>query len=90
VQTIKSIALRPWEGRPRTSTTWYEPLSDPSDIEIAVHWVLGRPAIFLNTVGDVNLLPHVLEAAERFHGERPSNDAVDAMVRRLSLEPLFV
>jgi aryl-alcohol dehydrogenase-like predicted oxidoreductase len=90
MQTIKSIALRPWEGRPRTRTTWYEPLSDPSDIEIAVHWVLGRPGIFLNTVGDVNLLPLVLEAAERWHGERPSNETVEAMVGRLSLEPLFV
>src|SRR5215470_8439393 len=24
VQTIKSIALRPWRGRPRTNSTWYE------------------------------------------------------------------
>ena len=89
VQTIKGIALRPWEGRPRTSTTWYEPLTDPADIAIAVHWVLGRPGIFMNTVGDVNLLPHVLAAAESFTG-RPTDDAVDELLRRRSLEPLFV
>jgi hypothetical protein len=66
MQTIKSIALAPWDGRPKTANTWYEPLTDPADIEVAVRWVLARPEIFLNTVGDVNLLPHVLAAAERF------------------------
>src|SRR5689334_4022857 len=32
VQTIKSIAYRPWMGRPQTHTTWYEPLQDQADI----------------------------------------------------------
>ncbi len=57
VQTIKSIALAPWDGRPQTASTWYEPLTDPADISLAVHWVLGREGVFLNTVGDVKLLP---------------------------------
>jgi aryl-alcohol dehydrogenase-like predicted oxidoreductase len=75
VQTIKSIALAPWDGRPQTASTWYEPLTDPADIDLAVRWVLGRKNVFLNTVGDVGLLPHVLAVAERFTGERPSDDA---------------
>ena len=66
VQTIKSIALRPWSERKHTRTTWYEPLEDQGDIDLAVWWVLGRPGVFLNTVGDVDLLPSVLDAAERF------------------------
>ena len=90
IQTIKSIALAPWDGRPQTASTWYEPLTDPADIELAVHWVLGRPEVFLNTVGDVNLLPHVLAAAERFDGARPSDEAVEALVELRSLAPLFV
>ncbi|MDQ2944180.1 MAG: aldo/keto reductase, partial [Candidatus Dormibacteraeota bacterium] len=57
VQTIKSVALRPWQGRKRTRTTWYEPLDNQADIDLGVWWVLGRPGIFLNTVGDVDLLP---------------------------------
>jgi len=60
MQTIKSIALAPWDGRPQTASTWYEPLTDPADIDLAVKWVLGRQGMFLNTVGDVRLLPHVL------------------------------
>ena len=89
VQTIKSIALRPWMARDHTRTTWYQPLEEPDDIDHAVWWVLGRPDVFLNTVGDVSLLPLVLDAAERFH-DRPSDDAMLALVRRTQSEPLFV
>ena len=90
LQTIKAIALAPWEGRQKTASTWYEPLTDPADIEVAVHWVLGRPGIFLNTVASVDLLPHVLAAAERFGGERPSEEAVEALLGRNAFAPLFV
>jgi len=89
LQTIKSIALRPWEGRPQTASTRYEPLTDPADIEVAVHWVLARPEVFLNSVGDVNLLSHVLAAAERFE-RPPADEAVQALLARRSLAPLFV
>jgi hypothetical protein len=88
MQTIKSIALAPWDGRPMSAHTWYEPLSDPGEIDLAVHWVLGRHGVFLNSVGDVNLLPHVLDAAERFE-QRPDDAAMQALVERRSLEPLF-
>lgn len=90
VQTIKSIALAPWEGRPQSAGTWYEPLTDPADIELAVHWVLGREGVFLNTAADVALLPHVLDAAEHFAGVRPTDAEMDELVRRRSLQPLFV
>jgi aryl-alcohol dehydrogenase-like predicted oxidoreductase len=89
VQTIKSIALRPWDGRPQTASTWYEPLTEFADIELAVHWVLARPDVFLNTVGDVQLLPHVLAAADRFQ-EAPADQAVEALLVRRPLAPLFV
>jgi aryl-alcohol dehydrogenase-like predicted oxidoreductase len=89
VQTIKSIASRPWLGRQKTRATWYEPIESQADIDVAVWWVLGRPGVFLNTVGDVDLLPHVLDAAERFE-KRPSDSAMAAMQARLETQPLFV
>jgi len=89
VQTIKSIALRPWLGRERRRTTWYEPLEEQSDIDLAAWWVLGRPGVFLNTVGDVDLLPRVLDAAERFE-KRPDDAAMRALVERSDTQPLFV
>jgi aryl-alcohol dehydrogenase-like predicted oxidoreductase len=90
MQTIKSIALALWNGRPQTAGTWYEPLTDAADIEVAVRWVLARPGAFLNTVGDLSLLPHVLAAAERFDGGQPPADEVDALIQRRSLTPLFI
>src|SRR5215469_2126398 len=73
VQTIKSIGMRLWSGRERTATTWYEPLEEQADIDTAVWWVLGQPGIFLISAGDVDRLPRVLDAAERF--ERAPGDA---------------
>ncbi len=89
VQTIKSIAYRPWMGREHTHATWYAPLEDQKDIDMAVHWVLKQPGIFLNTVGDIALLPKVLDAANRFQAG-PSDEDMQAMVARLNMEPLFV
>lgn len=89
IQTIKSIALRPWLGRERTKTTWYEPLEAQADIDLAVWWALGRPGIFLNSVGDVTLLPRVLDAASRFE-RRPTDDEMAALVERARPDPLFV
>jgi aryl-alcohol dehydrogenase-like predicted oxidoreductase len=88
VQTIKSISLAPWDGREQTAATWYEPLREQADIDLAVHWVLGRPGVFLNTVGDVTLLPKVLEAASRFES-RPSDEAMEQLSARRQLVPLF-
>jgi aryl-alcohol dehydrogenase-like predicted oxidoreductase len=89
VQTIKAIALAPWDGRPQTASTWYEPLTDPADIDLAVSWVLGRERVFLVTVGDVQVLPHVLAAAERVE-TRPDDETMRVLVERRSLRPLFV
>lgn len=89
MQTIKAIALAPWDGRPQTVLTWYEPLTDPADVEVAVRWVLGREGVFLLTVGDVQVLPHVLAAAERVEA-RPDDDTMRALVERRALRPLFV
>jgi hypothetical protein len=92
VQTIKSIAYRPWLGRPHTHTTWYEPLTEQRQIDLAVWWVLKRPGIFLNTVGDLTLLPKVLDAASRFvAGEtEPTDQQMQAIVDETHMEPIFV
>jgi aryl-alcohol dehydrogenase-like predicted oxidoreductase len=92
VQTIKSIAYKPWLGRPQTRSVWYEPLEDQADIDLAVHWVLQQPGVFLNTVGDIHLLPRVLEAARRFQADvpGPTDEQMQALVTRLGMEPLFV
>jgi aryl-alcohol dehydrogenase-like predicted oxidoreductase len=88
VQTIKAITRAPWGEREHTANTWYEPLEEQPDIDTAVHWVLGRPGVFLNTVGDIRVLPRVFDAAERFEA-RPSDATMQAMFERLEMAPLF-
>ncbi len=89
VQTIKAIARGPWGDKPKTHTTWYEPLTDQTSIDQAVHWVLSRPDLFLNTVGDLELLPKIFDAASRFENS-PSDKAMKLTAEQLAIEPLFV
>ncbi len=89
VQTIKGITRAPWGDDPQTTTTWYKPLVDQDSIDLAAQWVLGNEQVFLNTASDVNLLPKVIDAAERF-GTRPSDVEMDGLVRSQAMEPLFV
>jgi hypothetical protein len=89
VVTIKSIARRPWWGREHTLSTWYEPFNEQHDIDAAVHWVLARPGIFLATVGDIHLLPKVLDAANHFTAA-PDEETMREQTARLEMLPLFV
>jgi aryl-alcohol dehydrogenase-like predicted oxidoreductase len=89
LQTIKSLARRRWDGRSSTAATWYEPLREQADIDLAVHWVLGSPGVFLLTTGDVEILPLLLDAAERFE-RRPPDEELAALAARNEAAPLFV
>jgi len=89
VQTIKAITRAPWGDQQPTANTWYEPLTDQGAIDTAVSWVLGREAVFLNTVGDIHILPKVIDAAERFT-QRPGDEQMRALEAAFGLEPLFV
>jgi predicted aldo/keto reductase-like oxidoreductase len=89
IQTIKSITRGPWGDKRQTRAVWYEPLEDQADIDKAVHWVLRRPGFFLNTVGDIYLLPKVLDAASRFETAPPDAEMEELMVKA-DMTPLFV
>jgi hypothetical protein len=74
---------------PYTRATWYEPPQEQDDIDLAVWWALSRPGVFLDSVGDVDLLPRVLDAASRFAGP-PDDAAMTELANRSAAEPLFV
>jgi aryl-alcohol dehydrogenase-like predicted oxidoreductase len=88
VQVIKSIARGPWATTDRTRTTWYQPLEEQIDVDRAVHWALGVPGAFLNTAGDLTLLPKFLDAASRFE-RRPADEEMATMVDRERVTSLF-
>jgi aryl-alcohol dehydrogenase-like predicted oxidoreductase len=89
LQTIKSVARRPWAGRPKIHNTYfYEPLVEQDALDNAVHWAMGLPDTFTITAGDMNILPWELEAASRFDG-RPGDTEMDALLEKYDVHPVF-
>lgn len=88
VQTIKSVARRPWGPRPRTHNTYfYEPLEEQDAIDKSVHWAMGLDDSFVITAGDLRILPRVLDAATRFE-KRPSDVDMHALVEEFDMRAI--
>jgi len=88
VQTIKSVARRRWQEQPERRFSWYEPLRDRASVRAAVHYVLQRPGVFLNTSSDTTILGATLEAAADAVAA-PSDGDLRALVAGWQMEPLF-
>jgi aryl-alcohol dehydrogenase-like predicted oxidoreductase len=89
VQTIKAVARRRWQDDTGRHFSWYEPLKDEDAIRRAVHYVLSRPGLFLNTSSDATILRSILDAATR-PTEAPTANALARDVQQHAMEPLFV
>ena len=92
MQTIKGIAKRRWrEGDESPKFSWYEPIREEDALRRAVHWVLNRPGIFLNSSSDATLLPKIIQAAEEFDPDNVGDlqAGLDADIAEQELEPLF-
>jgi aryl-alcohol dehydrogenase-like predicted oxidoreductase len=88
VQLIKTLQRRPWEERPRTHATWYEPVAEQHALDQALHWAMGHPGVFINTPGDMELLPRVLESAHRFEYS-PSEEEMQTLMQENALLSLW-
>ncbi len=77
VQTIKMIARGGWGDGEKQTNTWYDPHRTQDDIDRSLWWVLSQPMHTAPSCGDVNLLPKVLNAAQRF--SPMSNDHQEAV-----------
>jgi aryl-alcohol dehydrogenase-like predicted oxidoreductase len=88
VQTIKSVARRRWPEGAGPRFSWYEPLPAGDALARAVRYVLGRPALFLNSSSDARLLRPTLEAAAA-GGPVPTDEEMAADLGRHEIEPLF-
>ncbi|OLS29377.1 MAG: General stress protein 69 [Candidatus Heimdallarchaeota archaeon AB_125] len=89
LQTIKSVAGRPWEGQPRNYNTYfYEPLVTQEAIDKAVHWAYALENSFLISAGDMKILPKVLEAANRFK-KRPTDTEMNKFIEKYGVTSIF-
>jgi aryl-alcohol dehydrogenase-like predicted oxidoreductase len=88
-QTIKSVARRRWQNGADRKFSWYEPLRDRDAIRRAVHFVLSRPGLFLNTSSDASILRDILDAASET-AQIPARSELEADVARYEMAPLFI
>ncbi|MXI87201.1 aldo/keto reductase [Sphaerochaeta halotolerans] len=88
VQTIKSLARGELGDKEKLYATWYDPLTDEASIRKAVHWVLSNEQVFLNSTGDIHILPHILKAAQD-PIRKPSDKEMEALVKQEGITPLF-
>lgn len=92
IQTIKGLCRRPWPEGKQTGDTWYEPLERQEDINRAVGFVLQDPRFFLNSVGDIKVLPLLLKGADDFCSGKfqpPTEEEMMMMKKEMKMEPLF-
>jgi aryl-alcohol dehydrogenase-like predicted oxidoreductase len=88
LQTIKSLARRRWQATDGPKFSWYEPLTDADAIRRAVHWVLSRDDVFLNSSSDARILEPTLLAAKEMI-ESPSDRDMQQDSDSFAIEPLF-
>ncbi|ADY11872.1 aldo/keto reductase [Sphaerochaeta globosa] len=88
VQTIKALARGEYKPQEKTFATWYDALSDEESIGKAVHYVLSNEQLFLNSTGDITLLPALLKAAEKTI-VRPTEAEMRNLVKKEGMQPLF-
>ena len=63
-------------------------LEDEGDIRTAVHWLLAQPDFFINSVGDLDLLPAVLDAASDL-STAPADPVMAQFAKRAGLASIF-
>ena len=88
-QTIKSVARRRWQNDNERKFSWYEPLRDRDAIRRAVHFVLSRPGLFLNSSSDATITRTILEAASQ-PATAPARAEMEADIAQYAMEPLFI
>jgi len=64
--TIKVVAKGPWGDKESDLVTWYEPFTDPDDIQHSVNFVLSQDVVGFCTAGDPGLVPPLFEASENY------------------------
>ena len=74
VMAIKAGAHQPWGDQEKSSTTWYQPFTDPESVTRGVRFTMGTPGVHaFCTTGDVDVLPLQLAAAAEYEPLSPAD-----------------
>lgn len=89
-QCIKTNCRGPWGDIEPNRATWYQPFEEAADIQTAIGWAMQLEGAFINTAGDINLLPHVLDAGEAFDPKKSYDEEMDRLASERNMQSLFV
>jgi len=86
----KTVSRHPWERGNRRNRATCQPIEGNKGARQSApaHWVLGHPDLFLNSVGDIHVLPRLLDAANHFNSA-PSDEGNAQVLEQQAMEPLF-
>lgn len=88
VQLIKTLARRPYHEGEHSHATWYKPFETQPEIDLALHWALALQGVFINSTGDIHVLPKLIDAAQR-QGTKPSDEVMREMLGMQEALPLW-
>jgi len=85
---IKAVAKNRWGTQEHTYETWYEPLDEQREIDLALWFTLSHPITTAVLPSELRLWPKVIDAAERLRELTPTEvQELAEMAKPLS--PLF-
>jgi aryl-alcohol dehydrogenase-like predicted oxidoreductase len=87
---LKALARTPWaEGQPRSfKKTWYEPITDGREAELALRFTLSQPITAAIPPGEEPLFRTALDIADRFRALEPP-ELEELRQRAGAVQPLF-
>jgi predicted aldo/keto reductase-like oxidoreductase len=85
---IKPIAKGSWGNKEKNYTTWYEPYDTPEEIQMGIDFALSQDVTGICTAADVNLLPLVVDACEKFTPMNLEKQS-ELIERAKTLTPIF-
>ena len=88
MQVIKTNQRRNYGDEPHAFATWYLPFDTQPEVDLAIHWALSIPQVFINTSGDIHILPMIINAAGSYRG-RPSDEQMERMIQEQAAAPLW-
>ena len=89
VQAIKTVAKGNWptEEVKAKSFSWYEPLMEQPDIDLAVAFALSGGDLFINSSSDYRIFRSTIDAISRQH-DQLTNSNLKEWSAKLGLEVL--
>jgi len=89
-QCIKTNCRGPWGDQVKTRATWYQPFEEPEDIQTAIQWTMMLDNAFINSSGDISLVPYIIDAAEQFDPVKNYDSDMKELAEKKNMKPLFL